>query len=370
MDYIIMFLGGILLALLIYKLWQLSRQNKDLMNAQESFHREIQEKLFAHSDQFERKFQSTTTNLFTISKSLTDMQTSQRHIKELRDELTSLNAILHTPKLRGNLGELMLEDLLKNYFPTSRYALQHSFRNGSTVDACIFLEDSFKLCIDAKFPLENYRKFVQDNSKDKYLKEFVRDVKKHINDISNKYILQEEKTLSFALMYVPSETIYYEMISRKELGDIMPYAHKKNVIPVSPSTLFSYIQILLLGFKGLQIEEHAEKILLTVEQLHTSLKKFSTQYEKIGKHIHNANAAFDDSRRLLHKVEIVSDNLKELEEGKDIPAPSLDEEEMIASSPTLKDMNDQDEDPTPEQRTDTTEEDDSSFTIRHIPIEK
>ncbi len=321
MPTILSVLALLLAAGLLWKLFELSKQNNDLKDVLQRVHSDIDQKLYQHSDQFERKIQATTTNLFSITKNLSDLQTSHRHIKELRDELTSLNTILHTPKLRGNLGELLLEDLLRNYFPSDRYQMQYEFPNGNKVDACIFLEDHFKLCIDAKFPLENYRKFIE-TQEDKHIKEFGRDVKKHIKDISSKYILPKERTLNFALMYIPSETIYYEILTQKELSPLFEQSFELGVIPISPSTFFSYVQILLLGFKGLQVEEHAERILIAVQDLGKNLEQFSGTYEKAEKHLSNASNAFTDAKYQLGKMRMITESLAEMEiepQGTSIP---------------------------------------------------
>lgn len=292
---------------------ELSSQNSALLQQMSSLHKDLDFKMTHGNAQFDRKMEATTANLFHITKHLSDLETSSRHIKELRDELTSLGSILSSPKLRGNMGEILLEDLLKNYFPKQRYAREYVFSTGSRVDAVIFLENNYKLCIDAKFPLENYKRSLDNAEKDAHILAFKRDVKKHIVDISTKYVLPAEKTLGFALMYIPSEAMYYEIIARKELEELLAFSYDHSVLPVSPSTLFSYIQILLLGFKGLQIEEHAEKILVAMDQLETNLSRFSEAYEKVGKHLHHAETTYDETRRLLDKVHLVSESMKSIE---------------------------------------------------------
>lgn len=332
-----MFGAGILATYLLYKLITLSRQNTILMGQISRMYQDLDQKLFHNNDTIERKLSSTSQNLFSLSQNLSELQTSHRHIKELRDELTSLNAVLHTPKLRGNLGELMLEEMLRNYFPPSRFALQHAFPSGVKVDACLFLEDQYKLCIDAKFPLENYRKAIESQENNTaLLGAFKRDVKKHITDIQSKYIIPSQKTLGFALMYIPSETIYYELIARKEFADVLPFAYDQGVLPVSPSTLFSYIQILLLGFKGLQVEQHAERILLAMEQLESSIQTFSDGFDKMGRHLTNANNVFAENRRQLDKIELVSGSLKELDTYNEEPVETSEPEFIIRQIPIEK----------------------------------
>jgi len=244
---------------------------------------------------------TTAQNLMQLSRHIADIQVSQQEITNLKKEMTSLSNLLTIPKLRGNIGELLLGDLLRTYFPEERFSLQHSFRNGATVDACLFLEDDYKLCIDAKFPLESFRRYREKPEETALRKEFLRDVKKHVLAIADKYMVPNEKTLDFALMYIPSEHVYYELLTHEDRDDFFTYAANKKVLPVSPSTLFSYIQILLMGFKGMRIEEHAQHILGQMESVHGLLAQTTEGLERSTKHLKNATSSLEDTQKSLSK---------------------------------------------------------------------
>lgn len=244
---------------------------------------------------------ATSQNLMQLSRHISDIQLSQKEITELKQEMTSLSNLLTIPKLRGNIGELLLADLLRTYFPEERFSLQHRFEGGQTVDVCLFLEDGYKLCIDAKFPLESFRRYRDAPDKPALRQEFLRDVKKHITAIADKYMLPAEKTLDFALMYIPSEHVYYELLTHEDTDDFFTFAANKRVLPVSPSTLFSYIQILLMGFKGMRIEQHAQQILGHMESVRNLLATTSDGIELSSKHLKNASQSMEDTKLNLKK---------------------------------------------------------------------
>ncbi|KKP73723.1 MAG: hypothetical protein UR68_C0003G0018 [Candidatus Roizmanbacteria bacterium GW2011_GWA2_35_19] len=155
---------------------------------------------------------------------------------------------------------VIAQDLLKQYFPKDSYKLQYTFKNGEKVDAVIVTSNGM-IPIDSKFPLENFKKYLKaDDPKEKidYKKLFVSDVKKHISDIAKKYILPDEKTVDYALMYIPSENVYYEIISTDEIFD---YAGSHMVLPVSPMSFYAYIKAILMSFEGQKIEEKAKQVI-------------------------------------------------------------------------------------------------------------
>lgn len=247
------------------------------------------------------------TNLFgQVQSRLGQLEESSKRIFEVGKDLSGLQDILRAPKLRGSLGELFLDDMLAQIFSKDQYSLQYRFKSGETVDAVVHLKDKLKIPIDAKFPLENFKKLLSsenNNEKEQVRKVFVGDVKKHIDDIARKYILPSEGTLDIALMYIPAENIYYEIIIKDEKdGDILPYALKKRVFPVSPNTLYIYLQAILLGLRGLRIEEEAMFILKHIQTLGTDFDKFSKNYSLVGKHIVDAQTKFNETERQLSKI--------------------------------------------------------------------
>lgn len=291
----------ILLVLLIAGLGLLLlRQTGDVRNMSQEI-RTIRDGMQQQTQSMDMRLGAASQNLMQLSRHMADIQLSQREITELKNEMTSLSNLLTIPKLRGNIGELLLADLLRTYFPEERFALQYRFPGGQTVDVCLFLEDNYKLCIDAKFPLESFRRYRDDPTRSTLRQEFLRDVKKHINAIADKYMLPEEKTLDFALMYIPSEHVYYELLTHEDTEDFFSFAASRKVLPVSPSTLFSYIQILMMGFKGMRIEQHAQQILGHMESVRGLIRSTSDGLELSSKHLKNASQSMEDTKTTLRK---------------------------------------------------------------------
>lgn len=224
--------------------------------------------------------------IYGVQKELGSMQEIGRSMKDLQDFLKS-------PKLRGNIGEQVLRDLLEQYFPRPHFELQYRFRDNTQVDAVIKTKQGL-IPIDSKFPMENFQKMIKTESsgtKESYRKEFLKDVKKHIQDISKKYILPTEGTVDFALMYIPSETVYYEII--KEYTDLTKYAYQEKVYPVSPNSFYFFLQFILKMMEGERLEEAAEKILSTLSAIQKDSEKFSETLGVLTTHLTNAKNALD-----------------------------------------------------------------------------
>jgi len=250
-----------------------------------------------------------------VSKGLGSLSEATKKVFDVGKDIASLQEILRSPKLRGGLGELLLGDLLAQIFPPAHYSLQHRFKSGEAVDAVIRLGQNL-VPIDAKFPLENFKRVVETASEDERKiakKRFINDVKKHVDAIAGKYILPDEGTLDFALMYIPAENVYYELIIKDESVDtdkaLLNYAFAKRVIPVSPNSFYAYLQTILLGLKGMHVEEQAQEILKSLERLSGDFEKFKADFELIGKHLVNTKSKYDDADKRLGKF---SDRLQSL----------------------------------------------------------
>jgi DNA recombination protein RmuC len=192
--------------------------------------------------------------------------------------------------LRGNLGEQVLSDMIGQAFPKSSFHLQYAFRSGSKVDA-ILKTDAGLLPIDAKFPMENFtfmHSAETESERIKASKQFITDVKKHINDISKKYILPEEGTMDFALMYLPSEAVYYDVANSSELTG---YARSKRVYPVSPNTLYAHLQVLLLSFQGKELEDKSREVIRLLKAIGRDYEKLEGELSVLTKHVTNAHNA-------------------------------------------------------------------------------
>jgi len=243
--------------------------------------------------------------LADISKQLGDLQQSNKQMTQLGSDVRRLHTILASPKLRGGFGEWSLESLLKKVLPLDCFVLQSAFKDGKTVDALIKMPD-YSVPVDAKFPLnnfENMQKAENEPQAQKFRREFLKDVKKHIDKIADSYIKPAEGTLDFALMFIPAENIYYETIIKtsEENNGIQDYAMDRKVIPVSPNLLYVYLMTVVMGLHGLQIETAAAEIRKNLKGLNSSLLEFISNWDTLGSHIRNAHSKYDDSQKKLDK---------------------------------------------------------------------
>jgi DNA recombination protein RmuC len=250
-----------------------------------------------------------------VQKNIGALSEASKQIFEVGKNIASLQEILQPPKLRGGLGEQFLGELLAQILPPKFYTLQYMFASGERVDAAVKLGDKI-VPIDSKFPLENFKRIIECKSDDERKanqKMFYRDVKKHIDDIAGKYILPNEGTYDFALLYIPAENVYYETITKDDsFGEekgLLNYALKKKVIPVSPNLFFAYLQVIVLGLKGLQIEKDAEKILVLLSTLRRDMGGFQEDFQLVGKHINNASTKFAEAGRRLEKFHMKLDQI-------------------------------------------------------------
>ncbi|MDP2670890.1 MAG: DNA recombination protein RmuC [bacterium] len=221
-----------------------------------------------------------------VGKEVGQMSEIGRSMKDLQD-------FLRSPKLRGNIGEQVLRELLGQFLPKESFHLQYRFRSGDIVDAAI-KTDSGVIPIDSKFPMENFKAMMgadTEAEKTGFQKDFARDVKKHIDDIAKKYILPEEGTIDYALMYVPSEPIYYEIMAN--MPELSEYAHTKRVLPVSPSTFYAYMRAILMSFEGKKIEERARTILASLRSIKGDSEKFGDVLRVLTKHVNDTKNTAD-----------------------------------------------------------------------------
>jgi DNA recombination protein RmuC len=209
-----------------------------------------------------------------------------RNMRELQD-------FLRSPKLRGNIGEQILKDLLEQYFPRPHFETQYKFDENTKVDAVIKTKQGL-IPIDSKLPMENFQKMVKaelETERMAYRKDFLRDVKKHIGDISKKYILPSQGTMDFAVMYIPSEAVYYEII--REHTDLMNYSYEQKVYPVSPNSFYFFLQSILKMMEGEVIQEAAKKIIEMLSAIQKDAAKFGETLSVATTHISNAKNAID-----------------------------------------------------------------------------
>ncbi len=255
----------------------------------------------------------SATNVFgNVKEQLGRLQESNRQIYEISKDISSLQELLRAPKFRGQMGETLLENLLSQVLPKGHYQMQYRFRTQDAVDAVIRLGERL-VPIDAKFSLENFQRILEvqdEQEKNIHRKKFFQDVKNRIDEIASKYILPGENTYDFALMYIPAENVYYETIIKE---DILSYAMSKKVIPVSPNTLYAYLEVICLGLKGLKIEENTKEILKNLGMLSNEINKFKDDFNLLGTHLSNASRKYEDSQKKLDRF---SDKLINIQDTK------------------------------------------------------
>jgi DNA recombination protein RmuC len=222
-------------------------------------------------------------------------------------DIAGLEQLLKSPKVRGGVGETLLENLLGQMLPRDQYVLQHQFSTGDRVDAAIRIGERL-VPVDAKFPLENFRRILEETDEERrpaVRRAFLRDVKNRVDEIAKKYILPDESTFDFALMYIPAENIYYEIVVRGDAEDEAPaaYALGRRVIPVSPNTFYAYLRVIVLGLRGLRIERDAQEIQARLGRLRGDLEKFREAFDVVGRHLTNARNKYDDAAAGLGRLE-------------------------------------------------------------------
>lgn len=246
---------------------------------------------------------SDANKLFSsLKQDFGQLKESSNNMLEIGKQINQLQNILSSPKLRGNLGETLLEDLIKQVIPQGFYEFQYTFQDGSKVDAIIRTSERI-IPIDSKFPKDEFERYVNaesDSEKNNALTKFSKAMKNQIDDIAAKYIKPAEDTFDFAVMFIPSESMYYELLMQEgDENGVYRYAMKKHVVPASPNSFYAYIQAIAIGLKGMQIEKNAQLIRDQLAQLENSLLKFDDHFETLGTHLRNASTKYGDSREAI-----------------------------------------------------------------------
>ncbi len=275
----------------------------------------INDQLSHSTKRIDQRMDATAHSFMQVKELLAKVESSNQRMIEVSKDVASLQDILTAPKLRGGFGELMLGDLLASMLPDERYELQYRFTSGETVDAIIKLRDNTLISVDSKFPLENFKRVLANDATEEERKHarraFVSDVKKHVQAIAKKYILPEEGTLEFALMYIPAENVYYEtIVSDKNGHELLEYFFKHRVIPVSPNSFYAYLMTIVFGLRGLRIEKQAREMIGAIDRLGREHERFADEFDVLGKHLGNAQKKYEDADKRFNRITAHVDRIK------------------------------------------------------------
>ena len=248
-----------------------------------------------------------TQVLSDVRERLGQLSEATRRLESIGGAVTEVQQLLQVPRLRGTIGELWLEELLRQILPASSYAMQHTFRSGERVDAVIKMGDRL-VPVDAKFPLEACQRMLvaTGDDEERERRSFGRSLKARIDEIADKYIRPDEGTYEFALMYIPAENVYYEAMLRAQDAEdgnsILSHAMARNVVPVSPHTFYAYLLVILHGLKGMKFEARAHEIQEQLGALRQQFDAFWVAFEKVGTHLNNAAKQFEESDKQAVRV--------------------------------------------------------------------
>lgn len=245
-----------------------------------------------------------------VTEKLTRLDETNKQVVGFADQLKNLQDVLKNPKQRGILGEYYLETVLRNVLPPGSYQMQYSFKDGTIVDAVVFI-DKHVIPIDSKFSLDNYNKILETNNpeeKKRYERAFVNDLKIRIDETS-KYVKPEENTMDFAFMFIPSEAVYYDLLINKigavtdDTNNLIYYAGKKKVVIVSPTSFLAYLQTVLQGLKNQKISEQAREIIKQVERLGKHMGAYENYMDKVGNHLNTTVSSYNKAKKEFAKVD-------------------------------------------------------------------
>jgi len=245
------------------------------------------------------ELKNTREQIVQIQRQLSEVQQAG---KQMSQTAQTLEGILGGAKSRGSLGEVTLERLLEDSLPSTQYAMQYRFSSGEVADTVIKLRDKKLMAIDSKFPLDAYRRISTEG--DEARRAFITAVKGHADSISRKYIVPDESTLDVALMFVPSESVYYELLQTQDAKGqpLDAYCREKKVIAVSPNTLYAHLCVISMGLRGLQMEENAKGLLESLSGMEKQLEKFADKFSTLGTHLKNAQQSYSESDKLFEKA--------------------------------------------------------------------
>ena len=319
METIIIVFLVLLIAVLAFVWWE-SREARRSLELQMKGHREemvqslntarqvLQERIEGVDSRLNLSLTTAAGTMQEIGEKLGRLDQSTSQMLEVGKDISRFQDILRAPKVRGGFGEILLANLLAQILPAENYDFQHQFRSGEKVDAIVRLGTGL-VPVDSKFPMESFNRLVSagsDEERPGLRRAFLKDVRGHVDAVA-KYIVPDEGTFDFALMYIPAEGVYYETFFRDEKGDesgnLWSYALGKRVIPVSPNSFYAYLQAIVLGLKGMRVEERAREIIDHLGRLSNDFVGFRQEFEVLGGHIGRAKGKYDDLEKTVGRLD-------------------------------------------------------------------
>ncbi|MDN5275678.1 MAG: hypothetical protein JWN33_327 [Candidatus Saccharibacteria bacterium] len=285
--------------------------NRTMSNLQQTLGEKMDRSSMGMQASMQKQLSESAKLVSDVTQRLAKLDETNRRVVDVADELKTLQNVLQNPKQRGVFGEYYLESVLGNILPTKNYQIQYKFNDNLIVDAVIFLDRGQILPVDSKFSLENYNRMVSASTKterEDYLKKVRMDLKGRIDETS-KYIRPNEGTMDFAFMFIPSESLYYDLLigdvgTGSSARDLIEYAFRdKKVIIVSPTSFMAYLQTVLQGLRSLQIEEQAKDIQIQVGKLGKHIASFDSFMHKLGRALSTTVNHYNDAHKELAKVD-------------------------------------------------------------------
>ena len=286
-------------------------KNSEVLEKQLKDQREtLDQQMRSHRDAMSQQTKMIWERLDVSQEVIRAVQKQLGGLQEFGNDMKDLSNVLKSPKLRGGLGEQFLYEILDNFLPKDLYKVQYKFKDGNVCDAVVFTDKGI-IPIDSKFPMENFKAMLTaqtQDERDKFKKVFVNDVKKRVDEISSKYLLPAEKTTDQAIMYIPSENVYYELIVNTP--EIEDYCKKKNVIMTSPNTLSYFLKVLLVAYQQQELQKHAGEILQALGGIKVEAEKFNDELGVLERHVSNSYKSMDTVKnkfgKLFGRIENVS----------------------------------------------------------------
>lgn len=275
---------------------------QNLLDRFDKFQQQVEVRLDSSKQFLSDRVSATERTARELSQNFGHLNAASQHILRTSTEILDFQKMLASPSARGGFGEMLLETLLRDILPSDRYELQYTLSSGDRADAVLKLQDGYIVAIDAKFPLAWYEPLVHASDEDERLdalRAFSSDVKKHAKDISSKYIHEQDRTLSFAFMYIPTEGVYYEIVRNPDLWNAITALR---VYPVSPNSLVPYMYTVLVGLKGMQIEKEAQNILELLGKFRKDFGRVETEFSKVGTHLEQALHKQEEAEKIFSRL--------------------------------------------------------------------